>query len=195
MDYNARYYSPTLGRFISPDIIVPDPRNSQHLNRYSYVRNNPLKYTDPTGHKEDCEDPADCPDLDTPPTPTPITGSDTITIYVDQPIPGSPDAYNLDRNVGHTFIILYDEETGEQTVRGLYPDPEASVGPHNPEVDGYLKDTDATHSWDAKQEFAITDEGYEAAMAKILVDDKSIIYDLNSHNCTTWALDIISIRN
>ncbi|MDH4161836.1 MAG: FG-GAP-like repeat-containing protein [Nitrospirota bacterium] len=48
--YNARYYNPTLGRFISPDSIVPDPANPQALNRYSYVINNPVNYTDPSGH-------------------------------------------------------------------------------------------------------------------------------------------------
>ncbi len=48
-DYNARYYSPVLGRFISPDPIVPGI-GSQEWNRYSYVRNNPLRYTDPSGH-------------------------------------------------------------------------------------------------------------------------------------------------
>ena len=48
--YNARYYDPALGRFISADTIVPDPTNPQALNRYSYVLNNPLKYTDPSGH-------------------------------------------------------------------------------------------------------------------------------------------------
>lgn len=50
MDYNARMYSPTLGRFIQPDTIVPDMFNPQSLNRYSYVLNNPIRYTDPTGH-------------------------------------------------------------------------------------------------------------------------------------------------
>ena len=49
-DYQARYFSPLLGRFISADSIVPDFSNPQDLNRYSYVRNNPLKYTDPSGH-------------------------------------------------------------------------------------------------------------------------------------------------
>jgi hypothetical protein len=39
-----------LGRFIQPDTIVPDPTDSQQLNRYTYVNNNPLKYTDPSGH-------------------------------------------------------------------------------------------------------------------------------------------------
>ena len=50
MFYNARYYDPLLRRFISPDTIVPDPGNPQDLNRYSYVRNNPVMMADPTGH-------------------------------------------------------------------------------------------------------------------------------------------------
>ena len=49
-DYNARWYDPALGRFVQPDTIVPDPGNPQDLNRYSYVRNNPVRYIDPTGH-------------------------------------------------------------------------------------------------------------------------------------------------
>jgi len=48
--YNARYYDPTLGRFISQDSIVPSAMDPQALNRYAYVRNNPLTLVDPTGH-------------------------------------------------------------------------------------------------------------------------------------------------
>jgi len=48
--YNARWYDPALGRFAQPDTLVPDPGNPQALNRYTYVNNNPLKYTDPSGH-------------------------------------------------------------------------------------------------------------------------------------------------
>ena len=48
--YEARYYDATLARFISADTIVPNPRDPQSFNRYSYVENNPLKYIDPTGH-------------------------------------------------------------------------------------------------------------------------------------------------
>jgi RHS repeat-associated protein len=48
--YNARYYDATIGRFISPDIIVPYINGSQSLNRYSYCRNNPIKYIDPSGY-------------------------------------------------------------------------------------------------------------------------------------------------
>jgi hypothetical protein len=42
--------SPYINRFLSADTIVPGYANPQNLNRYSYVLNNPLRYTDPTGH-------------------------------------------------------------------------------------------------------------------------------------------------
>jgi RHS repeat-associated protein len=58
MDYNARFYDPLLGRFTSPDSIVPDAGSVVGYNRYVYVNNNPVRYTDPSGHKL-CED-GDC---------------------------------------------------------------------------------------------------------------------------------------
>jgi RHS repeat-associated protein len=48
--YEARYYDPKLGRFISADTMVPSLLDPEALNRYTYARNNPLRYTDPTGH-------------------------------------------------------------------------------------------------------------------------------------------------
>jgi RHS repeat-associated protein len=47
---NARYYDPRLGRFLSPDSLVPSAEDPQALNRYTYVYNNPISNTDPTGH-------------------------------------------------------------------------------------------------------------------------------------------------
>lgn len=49
-NYRARLYDPLLGRFISADSIIPEPGNLQAFNRYSYCVNNPLVYTDPSGH-------------------------------------------------------------------------------------------------------------------------------------------------
>lgn len=48
--YNARWYDAKLGRFASPDTLVPQPANPQALNRFSYALNNPVRYSDPTGH-------------------------------------------------------------------------------------------------------------------------------------------------
>ncbi len=46
---NGRIYDPTLGRFLQADPIIQAPGNPQNWNAYSYVFNNPYKYTDPTG--------------------------------------------------------------------------------------------------------------------------------------------------
>ncbi len=47
---NARYYLPEIGRFISPDPLVPDPGSSQAHGRYTYVKNNPIRFQDPSGY-------------------------------------------------------------------------------------------------------------------------------------------------
>ena len=49
-NYGTRLYDPILGKFISPDAIVQAPDDPQTLNRYSYARNNPIIYTDPSGN-------------------------------------------------------------------------------------------------------------------------------------------------
>src|SRR5205823_3066557 len=53
LDYmHARSYSADVGRFLSIDPVL-DAKNAIHnpqqWNRYSYVYNNPLNWTDPTG--------------------------------------------------------------------------------------------------------------------------------------------------
>jgi RHS repeat-associated protein len=47
--FHARFYSANLGRFMSPDPIGGSIGDPQSWNPYSYVRNNPLRFTDPTG--------------------------------------------------------------------------------------------------------------------------------------------------
>ena len=48
--YNARWYDSSAGRFISADTMVPGAGNPQAFDRYAYTLNNPLRYTDPSGH-------------------------------------------------------------------------------------------------------------------------------------------------
>jgi RHS repeat-associated protein len=68
MDYKARFYSSSLGRFVQPDSIIPGPANPQAWNRFSYVANNPVRFNDPSGHmrmeemgdKRGCTDPKYC---------------------------------------------------------------------------------------------------------------------------------------
>ncbi len=51
VNMNARIYDPDLGRFMAADTHVTDPLNLQDWNAYTYVNNNPLSFTDPTGHE------------------------------------------------------------------------------------------------------------------------------------------------
>ncbi|MDR0438289.1 MAG: RHS repeat-associated core domain-containing protein [Bacteroidales bacterium] len=50
INMNGRMYDPIIARFLSPDPFVQAPTFTQSYNRYSYVFNNPLKYTDPSGY-------------------------------------------------------------------------------------------------------------------------------------------------
>jgi RHS repeat-associated protein len=50
VDMNGRIYDPVIGRFLSPDPFLQIPDYTQGLNPYSYVLNNPLNLTDPTGY-------------------------------------------------------------------------------------------------------------------------------------------------
>jgi RHS repeat-associated protein len=68
---NGRVEDSITGRMLSADSYIPDPTNGQSYNRFSYVNNNPLTRTDPTGFDDcdqctlpydPCDDPAACSD-------------------------------------------------------------------------------------------------------------------------------------
>ena len=48
--FKARWLDPALGRFISPDSIIPSLGNPISWDRYAAMMNNPLRYLDPNGH-------------------------------------------------------------------------------------------------------------------------------------------------
>ncbi len=53
--YGARYYDPDVGRFLEPDtddLGMPFFPDVDSMNRHTYVKNNPVRYTDPTGHQD-----------------------------------------------------------------------------------------------------------------------------------------------
>jgi RHS repeat-associated protein len=52
-NFGARYNSSWMGRFMTPDDFWKDSHvgDPQSWNKYAYVRNNPLRYVDPTGEK------------------------------------------------------------------------------------------------------------------------------------------------
>jgi hypothetical protein len=58
------FYHAYLNHFAQPDSIVPDPLNPQAWNKYAYVLNNPIRYSDPSGHapcwKERLDDGPQC---------------------------------------------------------------------------------------------------------------------------------------
>jgi len=48
--FGARWYDSALSRFSQPDSLIPQPSNPLEWDRYAFVRNNPLRYNDPSGH-------------------------------------------------------------------------------------------------------------------------------------------------
>ena len=109
------YYSLNFGRFIQPDTMVPNPGDPQSLNRYSYAGNNPLRYTDPSGHRF-------VEDNDANPCPNVIGGCQTV---VNDGWIEKPDAELLGINVtasGDSIVttggveILHNEHSGDDTL-------------------------------------------------------------------------------
>ena len=49
INMGGRIYDAALGRVLQADPFVQEPTSSQSFNRYTYVFNNPLSYTDPSG--------------------------------------------------------------------------------------------------------------------------------------------------
>ncbi len=126
MFYNARYYAPYLNRWLSPDTIVPDFSNPQSLNRYSYVQNNPLKYIDPSGHREIECDPGEpgCDAngrwLQTPPLPRSIKLAKTPS-RIEQ------EGYTCSLAAATTVLVDAGVNTTFDTIANLAdaPDPQA----------------------------------------------------------------------
>ncbi|MBK9262011.1 MAG: RHS repeat-associated core domain-containing protein [Polyangiaceae bacterium] len=49
VNMKGRVYDPRIGRFTTTDPIIANLYNGQSFGAYSYVRNNPLAFVDPSG--------------------------------------------------------------------------------------------------------------------------------------------------
>ena len=118
MYYNARYYVPGIGRFASADTIVPDPANPQSYNRYSYVNNRPLNFTDPSGHcaVEGVGLEGGCTPIPTSPTP-----SQPPEISIQQVFP-SPYLHDFLSKIGldQTYFNIVTHDNNHPDNRSLY---------------------------------------------------------------------------
>ncbi|GGZ77468.1 hypothetical protein GCM10011274_39440 [Paraglaciecola chathamensis] len=102
---NGRVYDYNLGRFLSVDPLVQAPTNSQSLNPYSYIMNNPLSGTDPTGYCSTTDTMKDCAGgLEEGKTQA-ITNSDGKTVgYVGKDSKGNVHITNNGASKGQTAV-------------------------------------------------------------------------------------------
>jgi RHS repeat-associated protein len=144
--YNARFYSPKMGRFLSADTLIPSYINPQHLNRYMYVVGNPIRYNDPTGHAEPAPDDGGCYPCEQYPIPSPQWP-------VPQPEPPQPDPEEPEppQDPGPIIVI---PNPGEIILSPIIP----GTSPLYPPTDGYCKALEQAYNDILSQIKAIAEE-------------------------------------
>ncbi|QOG02052.1 hypothetical protein [Flavobacterium sp. MDT1-60] len=108
-----------------------------------------------------------------------------LIIYVDQPIPNNADAYTLSGDVGHTFIAIQQGEI--RRVLGYWP--ATSVNPVTSPSDKKAFGNDENHYFDV----SISNNISSSQLKNIInycKDNVPTTYNLNSYNCTDFALAI-----
>jgi RHS repeat-associated protein len=106
---NGRMYDQNLGRFLGVDPFIQFPANSQSLNPYAYLMNNPLAGTDPTGYEKECADESDCV----------MTDAQRLTVYRDK-VSGLFYAIADDgKDKIRVEAIQYEDENGNFVTLGL----------------------------------------------------------------------------
>jgi RHS repeat-associated protein len=107
--YRSRWFDSYLNRWAQPDDIIPEPGNPADWDRYSYVRNNPVNNTDPSGH---CPAPKGgsgnviCVDL--------FIQSETIVLYIGH---GDNRGFDPDSDPGSSraYAYIYLDDSGNLT--------------------------------------------------------------------------------
>ena len=132
---------------------------------------------------------------------TNVAGADhsyTVRLCVDQPEPGSDKAWgftlnpNDPVNVGHTFLILTETTFYQTTTRNFGFYPTDYVKPNNETRQGVLNN-DEVHDYDVSLLITLTNSQFTNLLTFISQgNDPGYMYNLNSNNCTTFALNALA---
>ena len=132
---------------------------------------------------------------------TNVAGADhtyTVRLCVDQPEPGNDKAWgfalnpNDPVNVGHTFLILTETTSYETITRNVGFYPNDWVKPKYEVRQGVLNN-DEVHDYDVSLLVTLTNGQFTNLLTYISQgNDPGYMYDLNSNNCTTFALNALS---
>ena len=108
----------------------------------------------------------------------------TLIIYIDQPIPNSPNAYTLSGDVGHTFIAI--QQGGIRRVLGYWP--KTSVEPALSPTDVKAFGNDENHFFDVSLNTQIS----STQLINIVgyINNVPRTYDLNNYNCTDFGIEV-----
>jgi hypothetical protein len=116
------------------------------------------------------------------------TGAE-VTIYVDQPVRNSPEAYDLlSGYVGHSWVSI--TQSGVTRLIGFYPNGTAL--PWSDDVNGKLKE-DSDRSFDVSVSFDFNPEQMASVLSFIRGPIPS--YQVNDYNCTDFVMELFSKAN
>jgi RHS repeat-associated protein len=195
--HRARYYDPTLGRWLSEDPIgfAGDP-----WNLYRYVGNAPTMYTDPSG----LEPPFHWPPVIAPSGPWQVPLPPPRPVPKSTPVPGSrndmppclPGAWNVslcvepgNGGVGHAWI-LYEQLDKDGNPTGVFH----TAGKYGAGYGGWAGEPVAVPGaqWDLPADRRRTEGGKYVRRTKTVIDPKpieSLGYGRFEDNCATYARD------
>jgi len=134
-----------------------------------------------------------------------IDHSYTVQICVDQPTSGSRTPWGITPggptgssaagnvvNVGHTFLILSENNAGNIITRNVGFYPSSAVSPLSPSAQGVLNN-DAGHQYDISLTITVNNiQFFDILNYVSLGNNSGFDYNLNSNNCTTFAINALA---
>lgn len=139
---------------------------------------------------------------------TNVGGNDhtyTVTICVDQPVPGTRTPWKLTDggplgssaagnivDVGHTFLIFSEQYGGTTITRNVGFYPSGNVTPNNPASPGKLNNDD-NHQYNIAATFTLTNANFFIMLNFLQrATDPNFYYNLNTENCTSFCLQTLA---